>query len=412
MLTEERHDLIQTPVAQQTKPVVKGQNRSPSASEATTRPSTITAQHNEESELSVVAKETSSAAEGFTCFALKMPERRLEYSDLLMQHRAPPARQPREKEQQIPEGVDERMSAAEGPPSPQQDKHYATLLAALKETLRSVKAESSTSSYQSTNASSAEFTGSLKKSRQFHGQGSREWLAQLEQYQLVIRIPFLLVRLVCHQHFDTWIAAKHALHHAVAPEESARELWLVDAPLELGNISEFNWHNRRIEQAAHQHTRNQQKSGNGRAQVLLEGLILGQRNLNVGAFDECKPELMVNQQASHAGRSTIASAIPSELKNPRQANAQLNAVATSSSSVQSPLDQPVHLQTKPPQECTYLTVATGEQLDLPAIIPKVSFKAETDTVRAEGRAAHADLVESLNQLGPQASALVRKQPKR
>ncbi|KAL8272044.1 hypothetical protein Esti_004031 [Eimeria stiedai] len=38
-------------------------------------------------------------------------------------------------------------------------------------------------------------------------------------------------------------------------------------------------------------------------------------------------------------------------------------------------------------------------------------QAETDTVRAEGKAANADLVESLNQLGAQASALVRKQPK-
>ncbi|KAL8272811.1 hypothetical protein Esti_003250 [Eimeria stiedai] len=39
-------------------------------------------------------------------------------------------------------------------------------------------------------------------------------------------------------------------------------------------------------------------------------------------------------------------------------------------------------------------------------------QAETDTIRAEGKAAHADWVESLNQLGPQASVLVNKQPKR
>ncbi|KAL8271641.1 hypothetical protein Esti_004446 [Eimeria stiedai] len=275
-------------------------------------------------------------------------------------------------------------------------------------------------------------------------------------------------------------------------------------------------------------------------------------------FDEehpkdCKPRLTVNQLASHAGLSTIASAVTSELKNPQQANAKLNAVTNNCSSAQSPLDQASHvklsqqtvrqpsdslplwwrhvhqnsplvfldqapheaslaglrvnltgqdvlallhtdathsfvssrlvdelqLQTKPPQEPTKLTVARGEQLDVPAIIPKVSFnvgnfctsgrflaaqvprplilgidwlrglravwdfghdritvlcgsgrfnpsvaevtasdlqerlgQAETDALRAAGKAAHADLVESLNQLGPHASALVRKQPKR
>ncbi|KAL8275149.1 hypothetical protein Esti_000899 [Eimeria stiedai] len=290
MPTEARHDLIRTPAAQQTKPVVKG--------------------------------------------------RRLEYSGLSTQHQAPPARQPREEVKRIPERVDERMSAAERQPSPQQDKRYATLVAALKEALRGVKTESSTSNDQSSNDSSAGFTGSLKKPRQCHGQGPREWLAQLEQYHLLLsecwrnhatttrsymgwllkrlakrfaavlakgvpppqtdlvlifmnRIPFRLVRLVCHQHFDTWIAAKDALHRALVPEQCARELWPA--------ISE-------------QHSK------------------------------DCKPELMVNQQASHAGRSTIASAVPSELKNPQQANAQLNAVATNCSSAQSPLDQAVHVK--------------------------------------------------------------------
>ncbi|KAL8272045.1 hypothetical protein Esti_004032 [Eimeria stiedai] len=101
MPTEARHYLIRTPAAQQTKPVVH--------------------------------------------------EGRLEYSELSEQHQAPPARQPREEEQQIPGHVDERMSASERQPSPQQDKHPATLLAALKEVLRSVKAQSSTSNDQHSN---------------------------------------------------------------------------------------------------------------------------------------------------------------------------------------------------------------------------------------------------------------------
>ncbi|KAL8270364.1 hypothetical protein Esti_005688 [Eimeria stiedai] len=63
MPTEARHDLIRSPAAQQTKPVVQ--------------------------------------------------ERHLEYSEVYEQHQAPPARQPREEEQQIPRHVDERMSAAE-----------------------------------------------------------------------------------------------------------------------------------------------------------------------------------------------------------------------------------------------------------------------------------------------------------
>ncbi|KAL8442273.1 hypothetical protein Emed_007349 [Eimeria media] len=139
----------------------------------------------------------------------------------------------------------------------------------------------------------------------------------------------------------------------------------------------------------------------------------------------------------------------------------------------------LQLQTKTPPEPMYLTVASGQQLEVPALIPKVSFKVgnfgtsgrflvapvpypiilgldwlcslsavvdlghgrvtvfrgsgcfnlsvvkvtaddlqerlgqtESDTVREEGKAAHADLLDSVNQLGPQASALVRKQPKR
>ncbi|KAL8275113.1 hypothetical protein Esti_000992 [Eimeria stiedai] len=131
MPTEARHDLIRAPAAQQTKPVVQ--------------------------------------------------ERRLEYSDLSEQHKAPPARQPREEEQQLPGQVDERMSAALRQPSPQQDKHYATLVATLKEALGSVKVESSTSNDQPSNDSSAGFTEFLKKPRQFHGQGPQGWLAQLEQ---------------------------------------------------------------------------------------------------------------------------------------------------------------------------------------------------------------------------------------
>ncbi|KAL8270681.1 hypothetical protein Esti_005397 [Eimeria stiedai] len=126
MLTEARQDLIRTPAAQQTKPVVQDQKRSPSAPKATTRLPTIIAQHDKESGLSGVAKETSSAAKGFTPFAVRTPERRLEYSELS-------ARQPREHEQRIPRHVDERTSAAERQPSPQQDKHYASLVAALKE---------------------------------------------------------------------------------------------------------------------------------------------------------------------------------------------------------------------------------------------------------------------------------------
>ncbi|KAL8442939.1 hypothetical protein Emed_007033 [Eimeria media] len=47
------------------------------------------------------------------------------------------------------------------------------------------------------------------------------------------RLPFRLVRLVCREHFDTWIAAKEALREALAPEERARQLWLIDAPPEL-----------------------------------------------------------------------------------------------------------------------------------------------------------------------------------
>ncbi|KAL8273462.1 hypothetical protein Esti_002528 [Eimeria stiedai] len=39
-----------------------------------------------------------------------------------------------------------------------------------------------------------------------------------------------------------------------------------------------------------------------------------------------------------------------------------------------PLRQRFPVQTKPPQESTYLTVSSDEQLDVPAIIPKVSFK--------------------------------------
>ncbi|KAL8273035.1 hypothetical protein Esti_003088 [Eimeria stiedai] len=58
--------------------------------------------------------------------------------------------------------------------------------------------------------------------------------------------------------------------------------------------------------------------------------------------------------------------------------------------------------------CFNLSVVEATASDL----QKLLGQAETNTVRAEGKAAHADLVESLDQLGPQASALVRKQPKR
>ncbi|KAL8428013.1 hypothetical protein ACSSS7_007437 [Eimeria intestinalis] len=146
---------------------------------------------------------------------------------------------------------------------------------------------------------------------------------------LLSRLPFRLVRLVCRQHFDTWIAAKEALREALAPEERARQLWLIDAPPELvreeeaatsfrqpqrshrptyqphhwipggspaneresrskfeppqkfrnkehrtadssntsmkANNSESTWRNGRSEQKTHPATRHQQKSGNDRA---------------------------------------------------------------------------------------------------------------------------------------------------
>ncbi|KAL8273693.1 hypothetical protein Esti_002405 [Eimeria stiedai] len=121
-----------------------------------------------------------------------MPKKRLEYSALSEQHRAPPARQPGEEEQQIPGHVDERMSAAERQPSPQRHKPYAALVAALEEALRSVKAERSISNDQSSNASSAGFAGSLKEPSQFHGHGPREWLAQLEQYHSLLDVRAII----------------------------------------------------------------------------------------------------------------------------------------------------------------------------------------------------------------------------
>ncbi|KAL8269954.1 hypothetical protein Esti_006112 [Eimeria stiedai] len=194
--------------------------------------------------------------------------------------------------------------------------------------------------------------------------------------------------------------------------------------------------------------------------------------------------MMMNQQANHAGRSTIASGVSRELKTSQQANAQLNAVAANCCSAQGPLKQAVHvklsqetvrqpsdplslwwrqahqnvplvlaaqtphegrltgrrvnlmaqdilalldagathsfvshrlvdehqLQTKAPQKSTgrfNLSVAEVTASDL----RKRLGEAETDTVRTEAKAAHAELVESLNQLGSQASALVRRQPK-
>ncbi|KAL8273025.1 hypothetical protein Esti_003078 [Eimeria stiedai] len=425
MPTEVRHDLIRTPAAQQTEPVVQ--------------------------------------------------ERRLECSELSEQHQAPPARQPRKKEQQIPGHVDGRMSAAERQPSPQQGKHYATLVAALREALRT-KSEHGVDSnccllMRASNTSSQDKCALYDASHQIvnsHLGRSQPGTAASQQIQQCAADP-----------------KKQSRSAETSPSDA-------------------------------EHSK------------------------------DCRPELTVNQQANHASRSIIASAIHSELMNPQQANAQLNAVATNCSSAQSPLDQAVHvklsqqtvrqpseslpmwwrhvhqnvplvflaqvpheariarlrvnlmrqdilalldtsathsfvsprlvdeiqLQTKPPQECTYSTVASGEQLDVPATIPKVSFKvgncctsgrffvapvpyplilgldwlrglravwgfghdrisvlcgsgrfnlsvaevtasdsqeglgqAKVDTVRAEGKAAHADLVASLYQLGPRASAL-------
>ncbi|KAL8441503.1 hypothetical protein Emag_007111 [Eimeria magna] len=258
-----------------------------------------------------------------------MPETRLEPSELSLQHQARLALQPPAVEQQISGGGKGMMSVTQQQPLQQHDQHYATLVAALKEALQSVRAESSTSNDQCSNARLAGFTESLMRPPPFRGQRPREWLTKLKRYHSLVgipesmrvddacnylegaafthfcsartsgkapvtwkdfetfmldrfscqnagetirrlrnlrwdgslerlaarfdavlargdtppepelvriflsRLPFCLVRLVCRQHFDTWIAAKEALREALDSEERARQLWLVDAPPEL-----------------------------------------------------------------------------------------------------------------------------------------------------------------------------------
>ncbi|KAL8270238.1 hypothetical protein Esti_005837 [Eimeria stiedai] len=137
------------------------------------------------------------------------------------------------------------------------------------------------------------------------------------------RILFRLVRLVRHQHFDTWIAAKEALHQALAPEECARELWLVDAPLELVRKEKATTsflQQPRLHGQAHkpQHTftgRSQpgtaalSKSRQCAADSKMQSLSADASQSEETHSKDCKHQLMGNQQANHAGRSTIPSAV-------------------------------------------------------------------------------------------------------
>ncbi|KAL8269955.1 hypothetical protein Esti_006113 [Eimeria stiedai] len=130
-----------------------------------------------------------------------------EYSELSEQHQGPPATQPLGEEQQIPGRVDERMSAAQRQPSPQQYQHYAPLVPALKEALRKWLA-----------------VPFAAVGHEADPPPERDLVHILRS-----RIPFRLVVLVCHQHVDTWFGANDALYQALAGEKCATELWLVDA---------------------------------------------------------------------------------------------------------------------------------------------------------------------------------------
>ncbi|KAL8269407.1 hypothetical protein Esti_006645 [Eimeria stiedai] len=338
-------------------------------------------------------------------------KRRLEFSDLSMQRQAPTAKEPCEEEQQILGRVDERMSVAERQPSPQQDKHYATLVAGVKEALRTIrKLEKPYDDY-------AFLDGSLERlAARFAAVLARGDPPPETDLVSVFpsRIPFRLVRLVCHQHFDRWIAAKDALHQTLAPEECARELWLVYAPLErvrgekaarsflqqphrhrqaykpqhtfTGLTGSTSAHSKTAKVEKRQglgsfrgldprpaksergidsnccrlmrasNTSSQEKCALCDASHQIVTSHLGWPQPRTAASQQipqcaadlkkqnrsaesspshaehskdCKPELMVNQHASRAGRSIIASAVPSELKNPQQA--WKNAFATNCS---------------------------------------------------------------------------------
>ncbi|KAL8425897.1 hypothetical protein ACSSS7_008286 [Eimeria intestinalis] len=183
-----------------------------------------------------------------------MPEARPEHSELYLQHQASVPMQPPEVEQQVLGRAEGRISGTQQQPSQQRDQHYATLVSALKEALQTHKVGKAPVTWEEfetfmLDRFSCQNAGeTIRRLRHIRCDGSLERLAarfdavlaegdspsEAELVRIFLsRLPFRLVRLVCRQHFDTWIAAKEALREALASEERARQLWLIDAPPEL-----------------------------------------------------------------------------------------------------------------------------------------------------------------------------------
>ncbi|KAL8271278.1 hypothetical protein Esti_004793 [Eimeria stiedai] len=288
------------------------------------------------------------------------------------------------------------------------------------------------------------------------------------------RVPLRLIRLVYHQHFDSWIAAKDAVHQALAPEECARELWLVDAPLELVReeraATSFLQQLRRHRQASKpQHTftgqRNLNSSGTAASQQIRQYAAESKKQSHSAETSpsdaehskDCPLDQAVHVKLSQQTVRQPSDSLPLWWRHVHQnvplvflapheaglAGLRVNRMGhgiwalldtgASHSFVSPLLLDELQLQTKPPQESTSSTLASDWLRRLCAVwdfnhdqiavlrgrgpfnlsaaemtafdLQERLAQAETDTVRAEGQEEHADLLESLNQLGPQASAL-------
>ncbi|KAL8451781.1 hypothetical protein Emed_001772 [Eimeria media] len=278
------------------------------------------------------------------------------------------------------------------------------------------------------------------------------------------RIPLHMVRELDTANFATWTEAKEALRRALSPKEHLTEQWLANAPADLPraaaatpNLLPADWRRRHgsigidprpkkfereskyncllmracddsstdncalydgsreivtsQQERSHSNTTDRTKFRRGTAALTKQRCAAEVLPCDKAHSQDGKHELAANPQAAPPRRVPSASAAKSELEQPHEFVTQLKVDAVDCSSAQFPSDQGMHLnitQQTRGSGCFNLSVVKVTAADLQERLGQT----ESDTVREEGKAAHADLLDSVNQLGLQAPALVRKQPKR